>query len=104
MLDATVAMTLAAAVVVGILLGVLYFGGLWWTVRCMPRVRRPLNLYFRSLVVRLAVVLAGFYALLIHVDWTQFSASLIGFIAARMVIVGYLGQACRSESPAQKTV
>ena len=38
MFDTVEIMTLAAAVVAGVVLGGFYFGGLWWTVRRMPEV------------------------------------------------------------------
>lgn len=77
----------AAAVCAGILLGGIYFGGLWCTVRRMPRARHPLNLYFGSLVLRLGIVLAVFCGVLTCFGWPQLVASLIGFVAARLLLI-----------------
>jgi F1F0 ATPase subunit 2 len=79
--------TIIAAVCVGLLLGGLYFGGLWWTVRRMPHARHPLNLYFGSVIVRLTMVLAAFYGVLANADWPRLVASLAGFVAARMLLI-----------------
>ena len=96
--------TLAAAVVVGILFGAFYFGGLWWTVRRMPRVRHPLNLYFASLVARLAVVLAAFYGVLMLGGWPLLMASIAGLVASRMVLIRFLGHAGSTEIPQQEAI
>jgi len=87
MFDSIELATIIAAVCAGLLLGGLYFGGLWWTVRRMPRARHPLNLYFGSLIVRLAIVLAAFYGVLSYFDWPQLVASLVGFVAARRLLI-----------------
>lgn len=76
-----------AAVCAGLFLGGLYFGGLWWTVRRMPRARHPLNLYFGSLIVRLAIVLAASYGMLANAGWPRLVASLVGFVAARLLLI-----------------
>ncbi len=42
----------------GLLLGLLYFGGLWITVRRLPRSTNPHLLWLGSLALRLALLLA----------------------------------------------
>ncbi len=42
----------------GLLLGLLYFGGLWLTVRRLPRSTNPHLLWLGSLALRLALLLA----------------------------------------------
>lgn len=51
------------AFLIGILLGILYFGGLYVTVSLMNRVRYPSLLMMGSLVLRMAILLYGFYLL-----------------------------------------
>ena len=83
---------LATALIVGAALGGGYFSGLWWTVCRLPRARHPLALYFGSLLLRLAAVLAGFYVLLAMYDWPQLPMALLGFVSVRMAILGLLGR------------
>jgi F1F0 ATPase subunit 2 len=100
MFDAGELPSIDAAICAGILLGGLYFGGLWWTVGRMPRVRNPLNLYFSSLIVRLALVLAAFYGVLSYSGWPQLVAALVGFVAARLLLICLIGRTpCGEMSP-----
>jgi len=87
MFDSIESATIIAAVCAGLLLGGLYFGGLWWTVRRMPHVRHPLNLYFGSLIVRVAIVVAAFHGVLGYFGWPRLVASLVGFVAARLLLI-----------------
>jgi F1F0 ATPase subunit 2 len=48
----------------GMLLGLLYFGGLWMTVRRLATTRHPIQLALVSLLMRLGLCLAGFALLL----------------------------------------
>jgi len=84
---------IAGSVIAGVLLGGLYFGGLWWTVNRMPRASQPLNLYFASLIGRLAVLLVAFYGVLTYFGWLHLLGCLIGFLAARFVLTRRLGPA-----------
>ena len=46
--------------VAGVLLGAIFFGGLWWTVRKGVSSKRPALWFFGSLLLRTSIVLAGF--------------------------------------------
>ncbi|GAB4144538.1 MAG: hypothetical protein Tsb009_16280 [Planctomycetaceae bacterium] len=92
MIDTIEPASLAVAIVVGLLLGVFYFGGLWWTVRRMPLARHPLQLYFGSLIARLAILLAGFYGVLSYAGWAELVTALAGFIAARLLLIRLKGR------------
>lgn len=70
----------------GVVLGGLFFGGLWWTVRRGLASPRPALWFLGSLLVRTGIVLAGFY-LVAQGDWKALSASLLGFIAARFLVM-----------------
>jgi F1F0 ATPase subunit 2 len=78
--------TLTLAFVAGICLGVFYFGGLWWTVQKGVTAQNPAFLFLASLIVRTAVVLAGFY-FVAQGDWSGLVSSLIGFMMARVIVV-----------------
>ncbi|REJ90872.1 MAG: ATP synthase subunit I [Planctomycetota bacterium] len=101
MFDTIESASIVAAVCAGLLLCGLYFGGLWWTVRRMPLARHPLNLYFGSLIARLAILLAAFYGVLSYAGWAQLVAALVGFIAARLLLIRIIGPA-RSGDIAQR--
>lgn len=87
--DAT-ALALALASVAGALLGGVFFGGLWWTVRKGVSSRRRALWFGGSLVLRMAIVLAGF-----HVvgggHWERLLACLLGFAVARFAITRLTG-------------
>ena len=54
-------LALALAFVAGALLGAFFFGGLWWTVQKGVASERPAVWFLGSLLLRTAVILAGFY-------------------------------------------
>lgn len=75
----------------GAALGALYFGGLWWTVRRSLASPRPGLWVLCSLLIRMALALAGFYALG-GGRWESMLACLVGFILARAVVVRFTQQ------------
>jgi F1F0 ATPase subunit 2 len=70
----------------GAAVGVVYFGGLWATVRRLPWSRRPALLLAGSLVGRIAVAVTGF-VLLLGGDARRAIVALVGFLAVRTVAV-----------------
>ena len=54
-------LTLALALAAGMLLGAIFFGGLWWTVRKGVSSEQPALWFFGSLLLRMSIALAGFY-------------------------------------------
>ena len=73
------------ALLVGILLGVFFFAGLWWTVRKLDSVKHVAILFLGSMVLRTGIVVLGFYFVLGD-NWQQLLAGLLGFIIARIII------------------
>lgn len=69
----------------GLLLGFVFFVGLWLTVQRMPGAKRPALLFVSSVVVRMAVVLAGIWYLAGR-DPLAIAACLAGFAAARLLV------------------
>ncbi|MBM4070176.1 MAG: ATP synthase subunit I [Planctomycetes bacterium] len=80
---------LILAGVAGLLLGLFYFGGLWLTIRWLPATRCPALLTLGSLVGRMAVTLAGFYAIMAG-RWERLLACLAGFVLMRFVVLACL--------------
>lgn len=76
---------LPLASIAGLLLGGVFFGGLWWTVRTAVSSKRPALWFLGSLLMRTAIVLAGFHYVS-GAHWERLLASLLGFFAARHVV------------------
>jgi len=77
---------LLAFAAVGALLGALYFGGLWLTVRRLPTLDHPMLWLLASTLTRLALVLAAFFVVS-QGHWSWLLACLAGFVAVRIVLV-----------------
>ena len=76
---------LLSALLIGVLLGAVFFGGLWWTVQRAMSSDRVALWFFGSLLLRTAIVLAGFY-LACGDDWQRWLAAVLGFGVARAVV------------------
>ena len=77
-------LSLILPLVAGALLGMMYFGGLWWTVRKGISSNRPALWFLGSLLLRMSLTLAGFYFISGN-RWERLLACLIGFVIARFV-------------------
>ena len=73
---------------VGMLLGILFFGGLWVTVKKALPSKRPALWFILSLLVRLSITLGGFYYIAIE-DWRRLLLCLLGFMIARFTVMRY---------------
>ncbi|MGB8432953.1 MAG: ATP synthase subunit I [Burkholderiales bacterium] len=83
-------LTLALALVAGLLLGAIFFGGLWWTVRKAISSKRPALLFLGSLLLRTGIVIAGFYVFS-DGHWQRLLACLLGFAIARFIVTRLAG-------------
>ena len=77
--------TLMLAWVAGVGLGAIFFGGLWWTVRKGVSSPRPALWFLGSLLLRMCIVLTGFY-FVGRGNWERLVACLLGFVIARLVV------------------
>ncbi len=75
---------LVAALASGVLLGAIFFGGLWWTVRRGVTSKRPALWFCGSLLLRTGIVLVGFY-FVTGGHWQRLLACLLGFVIARRI-------------------
>jgi F1F0 ATPase subunit 2 len=82
---------LALALLAGALLGVFFFGGLWWTVQKGLASETPALWFLGSLVLRTGVTLAAFY-FVSQGHWSRLGACLLGFVVARVVIAKWLAR------------
>ena len=78
-------LSLVLALVTGVLLGVMFFGGLWWTVRKGVSSKRPALWFFGSLLLRISITLAGFYSVS-GGHWERLLLCLLGFVIARLIV------------------
>jgi F1F0 ATPase subunit 2 len=76
---------LLPALVGGMLLGAMFFGGLWWTVRKGMSSPRPALWFFGSLLLRTSLTLAGFYVIS-NGHWDKLLVCLLGFTVARPMV------------------
>lgn len=80
---------LVIAAIVGLFLGIIFFGGLWWTIRKAVHSKNPAALFLISFFTRIAIVLIGFYFLL-GGHWERLLLGLLGFIMARLLVTKFL--------------
>ena len=69
----------------GMLLGAIFFGGLWWTVQKGLSAKQPALWFGASMLLRSAIVLGGFY-FVAGADWKRLLLCLFGFILARLIM------------------
>ncbi len=81
---------LGAALGAGAVIGVLFFGGLWWTVRRGVSSPRPVLWFLGSWVMRMGIALAGFYVVS-GGHWDRLLACLVGFVIARFAVTWFAG-------------
>jgi F1F0 ATPase subunit 2 len=78
-------LSLVLALVTGVLLGAMFFGGLWWTVQKGVSSKRPALWFFGSLLLRTSIALAGFY-FIARGHWERLLVCLLGFVMARLIV------------------
>ena len=72
------------SLIAGMLLGAMFFGGLWWTVRKGVSSTRPALWFFGSLLLRTSMTLVGFYVVS-DGHWERLLVCLLGFTIARLI-------------------
>ena len=76
---------LTIALTAGLLLGAVFFGGLWWTIRKGLSSKHPAAWFLGSLLLRMSVTLAGFYWVG-RGHWERLIMCLVGFVMARLTV------------------
>ncbi len=74
------------ACMVGLLLGAVFFGGLWWTVRKGVSSERPALWFSGSLLLRTSIALAGLY-LVGREHAEKLLLCLLGIVVARSIVM-----------------
>lgn len=70
----------------GFLLGVFFFGGLWWTTKKAVLSKLPALWFLISLFVRLGITISVIY-FISREHWQRMLICLLGFIIARMIVI-----------------
>lgn len=73
------------AFVAGLVLGTLFFGGLWFTVKKTVNAKKPALWVLSSFFIRIGIVLVGFY-FVSQGSWQRLVLCLLGFIVARFIV------------------
>ncbi|MCE9563888.1 MAG: ATP synthase subunit I [Planctomycetes bacterium] len=69
----------------GLLLGTIFFGGLWWTVNKGVLSQQPALWFLGSFLVRMSIALTGFY-FIGRGNWERLLLCLLGFLTARIMV------------------
>jgi len=83
-------LNLVLALATGVLLGGVFFVGLWWTVKKGVSSSSPALWFFASLLLRTSLVLTGFY-LVSRGHWERLLSCLLGFFIARQLVARWAG-------------
>jgi F1F0 ATPase subunit 2 len=81
----TEALTLVLSGLAGVVLGAIFFGGLWVTIGKGFSSSRPALWFFCSLLLRMSVALTGFY-FVSGGRWERLLLCLLGFLVARFAV------------------
>lgn len=69
----------------GTALGIVFFGGLWWTVRKGLSSQQAGLWFSGSLLLRTGITVMGFY-FVSQGEWPRLLACLLGFLLARVAV------------------
>ena len=81
------------ALAAGMVLGALFFGGLWWTVHRGLTAANPALWFGVSALIRMAMTLSGLYYVA-RAGWPSLVASLCGMLIARVAATRLTRIAC----------
>ena len=93
--------TLVGVCLAGGVLGGIFFGGLWWTVRKGVASPRPALWFLVSLWLRMGLTLAGFYVVSSG-QGQRLLVCLLGFIAARFIVTRLIAPSAEKQSRAAR--
>jgi F1F0 ATPase subunit 2 len=84
-------------------LGTIFFGSLWWTVRKGVFSKSPALWFLSIMLLRMSLVLAGFY-FIGRGDWQRLVSCLLGFIIARFIVMRLTRPPVEQQNSAAKEV
>src|SRR5665648_435487 len=81
--------SLSLVLLAGVIFGIFFFGGLWWTIQKGVISKVPALWFLVSGVLRTIVVLTGFYYIG-NGSWKKMLTCILGFFIVRMISIGFL--------------
>ena len=72
----------------GLLLGTIFFGGLWFTVRKLVISKIPALWFLGSFILRVSITFIGFYYISTG-SWQRLLICVAGFIIARFAVIHF---------------
>ena len=87
--------------VAGTMLGAIFFGGLWWSVRKGVSSKQPALWFLGSFLLRMSIALAGFYFVSLG-HWERLIACVLGFLTARFIVKRLIGPPVEHHSSPEK--
>lgn len=96
----TDALPLLLSAAAGLLLGAIFFGGLWWTVRKGVSSQVPAFWFLGSLLARNGIAMLGFY-LVSDSHWERLLSCLLGFVIARIAVTQLIPSSGADHAQAQ---
>jgi F1F0 ATPase subunit 2 len=70
----------------GVAIGLMFFGGLWWTVRNGLGAKVPALYFVGSLLIRTTIALSGFYLVGVG-HWQRLVICLVGSVIGRVLVM-----------------
>ncbi len=86
----------------GFVLGIIYFGGLWWTLRAVTENKWSKGWFAISFGLRAVLALVGFYVI-IRKDIIAFLFTIGGFFIIRFVMTRFLGPKDKGQDHANQS-
>ena len=84
-----------SALIAGGLLGTIFFAGLWWTIRSALAAANPALWFAASLLLRMGLILVGFYVVAGE-GWQALALCLLGFLIARIAVTRLIRPAIKT--------
>ncbi|MEA3364379.1 MAG: ATP synthase subunit I, partial [Candidatus Hydrogenedentes bacterium] len=81
----------------GLVTGMVFFGGLKWTIERLPGTRHPFTFALISMIIRAAFVV-GVLLLVGQREWQRYVVVLIGILLARLLAVRVWGRSSALEA------
>jgi F1F0 ATPase subunit 2 len=79
---------LAISALSGAFLGILYFGGLWWTILRISQAGQSMWLLAVSFILRTVLVIGGFF-IITDGKLERLAVSMLAFFVTRFVFIRY---------------